>query len=198
LYLLAGGVLVVYATLNGLEAFTAAAFEQKVFEAGYIAGFLGLLGLYPRVADRRPWLARVGAVTAVFGLIAFSAFTAQNVAELAGLASGDIPGWTLFTVMAASGFVVGYLAFGVAVLRSKAYSRLVGVFLLVPGVIIVLMLLHIAAGLASPGTVFVVSAGQAMAHLAIGATLRAEAEGVEGEDVESEEAEPATDATARG
>lgn len=193
LYLVAGAVLVGYAALNGVEAFTATTFEQKIFEAGYVAGFLGLLGLYPSVADRRSWLARAGAAAAVLGLVAFSVFTVYNLAELAGFASGDPPGWTVFTVMAASGFVVGYLAIGVAVLRSGTYTRIVGLLLLIPGVIIVLMIASIVAGLASPESVFVVSAGQAMTHLAIGATLH-----VESETADREAAESATDATAKG
>lgn len=193
LYLIAGAVLVGYAALNGVEAFTATTFEQKIFEAGYVAGFLGLLGLYPSLAERSPWLARIGAVTAVLGLVAFSVFTVGNLAELVGLTSGDPPGWLVFTVMAAVGFVVGYLAVGSAVLRSGAYSRPVGLLLLLPAVIIVLMLASIVTGLASPESVFVVSAGQAMTHLAIGTTLRDETE-----SAEREEAESAPNATARG
>lgn len=193
LFLVAGVVLVAYAALNGLEAFTPATFDQKIFEAGYILGFLGLLGQYPRVTKGRPWLARAGAVAAVLGLVAFTVFTASNLAGLAGVGSGDPPGWIVFTVMAATGFVVGYLAVGVAVLRSGAYSRTVGLLLLVPGIIIILMLAHIVIGLDSPGTVFVVSAGQAMTHLAIGATLKAETE-----PADREEPESAPDAAAKG
>jgi hypothetical protein len=54
--------------------------------------------------------------------VAFSVFTVTNLGELLGLVSGDPPGWTIFTVMAASGFVVGYLVVGAAALRSGAES----------------------------------------------------------------------------
>lgn len=195
LFFVAGAVLAVYAALNGLIAFADATVEPKVFEAGYVAAFLGLLGLYPSLADRTPWLAGVGAATAVLGLVAFSVFTAGNLAELAGLTSGDEAGSAVFTVMAAVGFVVGYLAVGAAVLRSGAFSRTVGLLLLVPGVIIALMIGSIAADLASPESVFVVSAGQAMAHLALGATLSADTESAADERSETE---AASDATARG
>lgn len=193
LYLVAGVVLVGYAALNGAEAFTTATFQQKVLEGGYVAGFLGLLGLYPSLDDRSPRLARVGAAAAALGLLAFFVFTIGNLAELVGLVSGNLPGWTAFTFMAVVGFVVGYLTVGVAVLRSGTYSRTVGVLLLVPAVIIVLMIASIITGLTSPESVFVVSAGQAMTHLAIGSTLSAESE-----SAEREEAESAPDATARG
>lgn len=156
LYLVAGAVLVGYAALNGAEAFTTATFQKKVLEGGYVAGFLGLLGLYPSLDDRSPWLARIGAAAAVLGLVAFSVFTIGNVAELVGLVSGDLPRWSVFTLMAAVGFVGGYLTVGVAVLHSGTYSRTVGVLLLVPAVIIVLMIASIVTGLASPESVFVV------------------------------------------
>lgn len=193
LYLVAGSVLAVYAALNGLVAFTETAVEPKLFQAGYVAGFLGLLGLYPTLADRRPWLAGVGALAASLGLVAFSVFTVTNLVELLGLGSGDPPGWTVFTAMAAGGFVVGYLAVSIAVLKTGVYSRTVGFLLALPGVIIVLMFATIALGVVSPESVFVVSAGQAMTHLAIGTTLNSEAG-----SAPQEEAEAAVDATVRG
>lgn len=182
LFLIAGGVLIVYAALTGLEAFTDMTLMQKGFEVGYVLGFLGLLGLYPTQADRSPWLARAGAVAAVLGAVAFSVFTVNRLAELAGVVSGDPPGWSVFVVMAAVGFVLGYLAFGVASLRADTHPRVVGLVLLVPAIIVVLMFAHVFAGLDSPGTAFVISAGQAMAHLAIGATLRTKSTSTEGEE----------------
>lgn len=182
-----------YAATNGLVAFTDLTVEPTVFQAAYIAGFLGLLGLYPRVADQCPWLARVGAAAAALGVIAFTVFAASNLVELAGIASGEIPAGSVFTAMGLASFVVGYLTVGAAVLRSGAYSRTVGILLLIPGVIIVLMFASIVAGVTSPESVFVVSAGQAMTHLAIGSTLRAETRSAERDD-----AEAAPDATVRG
>lgn len=195
LFLVAGVLLIGYASLNGMAAFTGTAVEPNLFEFGYVIGFLGLLGLYPRFVDRQPWLTRAGAVAAVFGTIAISAFTIRNLAGLAGGASDGLLGRPVFVVMALVGFVCGYLAFGAASLRSDIQSRTVGLVLLVPGIIVVFMLAHIAAGLDSPATAFVVSAGQAMAHLAIGATLRAEAESADSEEME---AEATSEATARG
>jgi hypothetical protein len=192
LFLAAGTLLVGYAALNGLAAFTDAAVEPNLFQFGYLLGFLGLLGLYPRLADRRPWLARAGAGFAAIGVVAFAAFTALDLAALAGGPSeGQPPGPLVF--MAVGGFVGGYLASGAAALGSDDRSRTVGLALLVPGLIVVLMLAHIAAGLDSPGTAFVISAGQAMAHLAIGQTLRTDAE-----SADREEAETPADATAKG
>lgn len=54
-----------------------------------------------------------------------------------------LPIWFLAIV----GFIGGYLAFGLAALRSDAHSAIVGLVLSVLGVIIVLMVLQLAAGL---------------------------------------------------
>lgn len=182
LFLAAGGILVMYAAGNGLEAFTDMTLTQKGLESGYVLGFLGLLGLYPALREHSPWLSRIGAAAAVSGFVAFSAFTINRVAGMLGLTSGDPPGWALFVVLAATGFIVGYLAFGVAILRTGTASRFLGFVLLVPAIIIVLMFAHIALGLDSPVTVFVVSAGQAMAHIAIGSSLPASAEATDAPD----------------
>lgn len=194
LFLVAGVLLVGYATLNGVTAVTGAPVEPNLFEVGYAVGFLALLGLYPRVADRQPWLARAGAAAALLGALAIAAFTVRGLAVLAGVADVTAPN-TVFIGMALVGFVLGYIAFGAASLRAGALSRTTGLALLVPGAIVVLMLAHIAAGLDSPATAFVISAGQAMAHLAIGATLLAEGESTETEDAEPS---PDSDAIARG
>lgn len=185
LYLIAGAVLAVYAALNGVVALTDMAIAPNVFQAGYIAGFLGLLGLYPGLADQRPWLARAGAGAAALGVIAFSVFTASNLAELIGIASGNPTGWGAFAIMGTIGFVVGYLAVGIVVIQSEVYSRAVGLLLLMPGVIIILMFASMATGVASPGSVFVVSAGQAMTHLAIGSTLKVETASGDRKEAES-------------
>jgi hypothetical protein len=56
---------------------------------------------------------------------------------------------------------------------------------LVPGIIIVLMFATMFTGLVSDVTIFVVSAGQGLTHLAIGSTLRAESESTDQEGIES-------------
>jgi hypothetical protein len=177
LFLVGGGLVVVYAGLHGIEAATDMVMKPNPFEFGYVIGFLGLLGLYPTMVDERPWLARAGAVAAVLGIVALTAFTVIHLADLAGLFSSDpaaMPSWfNVFIPLALIGFVVGYLAFGVASLRSGVHSRTVGLLLLVPGLIVVWMIIQTTAGYFDELTAFVVSAGEAMAHLAIGTTLRA-------------------------
>lgn len=54
----------------------------------------------------------------------------------------------------------------------SGYSLTAGLVLLVPGIIVDQMLLHMVAGYDSPASVFVVSTGQVMTHLAIGSGHR--------------------------
>lgn len=172
LFLAAGAILVVYASLNGLWAFAEMATRDSGFEFGYVLGFLGLLGLYPSLRQRSPRLARIGAVGAAAGILGITAISAVEVAQLGGIVSGAPPGWWLFVFLSLAGFMLGYLSFGAAILRAGRYPATIGVLVSIPGAIVVLMVVHIVAGLATDLTAFVISAGEAMAHLAIGATLR--------------------------
>lgn len=175
LFLVSGGILVIYATFMGLWAFADLVPEGHGLEIGYVLGFLGLLGLYPSLARHSPWLARVGAVGAGIGVFAILYVSVNDYVQLVGLTSETLPGWRFLSVLPLVGFITGYLLIGIASLRSDVYPRTVGLLLLLPGVITILMLVSIVTGhplLDRFQTVFVVSAGEAMAHLAIGTTLR--------------------------
>jgi hypothetical protein len=69
------------------------------------------------------------------------------------------------------GFLVVYPLFAGVGLRSRAFSRTLGLLLLVPSVTFVIMLASIPLGLANPWSAFALSSTQAIAHLAIGFTL---------------------------
>lgn len=173
LFLVGGGLVVIYAAVNGTVALGDPMLNQNPFKFGYVLGFLGLLGLYPTLAERRPWLARTGAVAAVLGMVGLSVFVVKSLAALAGIVPVADPVWYRFLVpLPLTGFVVGYLGFGLASLGADVYPSTLGFLLLIPGLIVVVMLVHISLGYASDVTAFVISAGEAMAHLAIGATLR--------------------------
>jgi len=189
LFTVCGGMLVVYAAFNVLGPLTNVVPEGHGLEAAYVLGFLGLLGLYPSVARRSPWLARFGAAAAGCGIVAVAYVSVNDWVQLAGVTAGNLPGWSVLRLLPLVGFVVGYLSFGAASLRSGAHSRQLGLLLLVPGLIVVLMLVSIVTGhpvIPRLGTVFVVSAGEAMAHLAIGTTLRNDAAAAEDPEAGSE------------
>lgn len=181
LFLVAGALLVGYAALNGIAAFGDAAYvtvEDVVGPAGLATGFVGLLGLYPTLANGSPRLAAAGAACGALGAVGFSAIILEGLAALAGF---ELPGWTaVFVLLATLGMLAGYLPMGLAALRADARSRTVGLLLPVPAVVFAAMLsqaiLFARFGLFSEATMawsaFAISSGQALAHLAIGHTLR--------------------------
>lgn len=175
LFLVAGVLLIVYAAFNGIDAFTAMAYEsiENVFgPAGFVLGFLGLLGLYPTLCNRDPKLARAGAVCAVLGALAFSVFILANLSEIVGIASSEPPAWAIvFVLLAAIGMVPGYPLFAVASLRAESHSRSVGLCLLVPPAIFGTMVTGSMMGGSPQWVLFLISVGQAMAHLSIGYAL---------------------------
>lgn len=181
LFLTAGLLLVAYAVLNGIVAATDLGYEtveDVVGPAGFAVGFVGLLGLYPGVSDRSPAAARIGAVGAVFGAVGFSAISLHAVARLAGEGPPALPAIVVLT--GAIGMLAGFLAFGVASLRTGGRSRAVGLLLLVPPCVFAVMVtqavLFARFGVFSAAVMewsaVAISGGQALAHLAIGVTLR--------------------------
>lgn len=181
LFLSAGVLLVGYATLNGTVAVTGmspVAVEDVVGPAGFLLGFIGLLGLYPGLADRQPILARAGAVCVGLGAVGFSVVSIHGLAVVAGFESATPPGILLLLV--ALGMIPGYLSFGVVSLRATVPLRPVAPLLLVPALVFVAMLsqpfVYAHLGLFTETTMewsnFAISTGQAVAHLAIGYELR--------------------------
>ncbi|MWG33950.1 hypothetical protein [Halomarina oriensis] len=184
MYLLAGGLLVGYAALNGLAAFSDIIFvpvEDVVGPAGFVFGFLGALGLSRRLAERRSKLACVGIICVSLGAVGFSVILLQGLAVVVGMASTSDPGVSLFLVTV--GMVPGYLLLGAACLRATVYPRIVGLLLVVPAVAYTTMLLgailFVQFGLSSESTLamsaFAISSAQAVAHVGLGYTLRATA-----------------------
>lgn len=183
LFLVAGGLLVGYAALNGLAAFTDVAYptvEDVLGPAGFAVGFLGLLGVYRVLVARPSRLASVGAFSAVLGVVGFAAITLQSLGQVTGLVAGAPPVWfSVVLLLGATGMLLGFTSCGVATLRTGVYSRTVGALLIAPTVIFVLMLaqsvLFVQFGLFSDTTMqlsaFLISSGQAIVYLSLGYSL---------------------------
>lgn len=175
LYLVAAALLIVHAFHHGLEAFAGLEYplhhEVPFGTAGFLLGFVALLGLYPTLADRGPRLVGAGAVFAVLGALSWTVLGAVGLAESVGASP---PEWIgAFGLLFLVGVVVGYLCFSMAGLRSEVLTRTAGLALLTPVLVMALNLSIVAAGLGSPEGQFVVATGFALAHLAIGGALRA-------------------------
>ncbi len=176
LYLIATVILLVHAVVHGLDAFTGMEYPlvhgAHVGPLGYSIGFIGLLSLYPAVADTSPKLAAVGAVFAVSGLLGWIGEAVVSLAEVAGIST---PGWLeAYGILILLGFVIGYFAVGVASLRSPTIPQTVGLVLLTPLLVMAFDIGVVVADFASATGQFAVATGFALAHLAIAIALRSD------------------------
>lgn len=192
LFLAGGGSLVVHAVHHGLEAFVGIEYplhhEVPFGVAGMILGFIALLGLYPKLADRTPKLSGAGAVLAVFGAVGWFVLGVTALAEELGV---EPPAWLdAFGLLIIGGVILGYLTFSIASLRTDIVSRVTGLVLLTPLLVMVMNISIATAGYGSLKGQFAVSSGFAVAHLAIGVALRSE-------DIPADSAEPVPVGTIR-
>lgn len=128
----------------GLKAFTDRAWAVGLVLVGVavVAATLGLLGLYPRINDTAPVLAKTGALFSVIGGTTALAILA-GVAII--LAAGVVVGPNLqllkgafmtLALMMAGGFSLGFSSFGLGSLRTGVLSRTVGRLLVIGGVVL--------------------------------------------------------------
>lgn len=174
LFLLGGGLLVGHAAIRGLQAFTDISSPADVFgPAGFLLALVGLYGLYPPLVDRAPKLARAGAAVGAVLLVGWTVIFAWGFGQILGELppqSEVFPG--VFFMVQLVAIILTYGLFGAAALRTDVYSMAVGLLLFVPPVLIFVLLADVAilgdAGLGA----LVVGSAQAVAHLAIGYSLR--------------------------
>lgn len=192
LFLVAGGLLVVFAALLGVEAVMDRSAPEDIFgPAGFAFGFVGLLGLYPQLADRSPKLAGAGAVFAALGVVGGAVTSIWHIGEFAGIFPAETPVYvSVFSIGIILGMTLGYLSSGVVILRADVYSRTVGLLLLAVPAVVTVMLVSVITSISSADSAVVLASGQALAHLAIGYTLRTEG-------VSTDRAEPSVEPTTK-
>lgn len=174
LFLAAGALLLVYGSLNGMEAFVDAGYpfvsDVIIGPAGFFLGFVALWGLYPTVADRSPKLAKVATVFAGIGAIGWLLAGVRRLVEHTG---GSSAGWLeAVGLLIPVGFALGFLTFSVGSFRSDVLSRTVTIALLLPLFGVLLNFAVRAAGIPIPVGRVMINLWFAVAHLMIGATLR--------------------------
>lgn len=177
-FLVAGGVMVVFWALVALEVFADVSSPQALLAMpALVATTVGLLGLYPELADRAPRLSRAGvgllAVATVGLVVIFVWVLVGRVLPAAGVEmSSQPPGVVIASTVGA--YVLTVLLFGVASLRTAVPSRTVGLLLLaLVGAFTIPLVAGVVWG-SYPGEwmAVVVSGLQAGAIVAIGYTLR--------------------------
>lgn len=181
LFLVAGGLLVVFAALLGVEAVTGGSAPEDIFgPPGYAIAAIGLVGLYPLLAERSRWMAGIGAVAAAIASVGWTVLTVMSVLELTGAAGA--PEETVIGAVALGatglGMVLGYPLLATTSLRSDDQPRTLGLLLLAPPVIFIAVFAVLAPILGDSGGwgPFIAASAQAVAHLAIGTALRGETE----------------------
>lgn len=183
LYLLGGTLLIGYAVLNGLAAVTELRYENLetvLGPGGFAVGFLGALGLYPQLSDRGSKLALCGAVSVVLGFVGFALITFSGLLNIVGLRVTD--SLAVLLLLSATGMIPGYVSLGIATVRHGNVNPRLGLVLVLPAIIFASMLaqpfIYTALGMFSETTMawsnFLISSGQAVAHVAIGITLLSE------------------------
>lgn len=183
-FLVAGVLLVVFAALLGYEGVTGTSAPEDIFgPPGFFLAMVGLLGMYPALADRTSRLARISATGAAIAAVGWLLITVFSIIEVVGILPAlEEMGVFGDAIILLSGvaMILAYVGTGVASLRTDVYSWILGLLVLAPPVIFGVMLLQAVLfaqfGLFSETimawSAVALSGGQALAHLAIGYVLR--------------------------
>lgn len=142
---------------------------QATVGAGWIAGLVGLLGLYSGLVKTNRWLARAGAFFTAIGLVGYLIMTVGVLAIFAGVPEASLePAEPVFLPLMLLGSVLTFPLFGVAILRSADYPQIVGLLLVAQTVVFVVNALT-----PTPATfVLVVLIGLILINLGVGYLLR--------------------------
>lgn len=143
--------------------------------AGWTAALLGLLGIYPSLAERSRWLSRAAAACTGIGVLTFGVMAVTVAADIVGvlpfaydsIGSAFIPGVLI-------GSVLGFILFSVAVLRTEVYSQSFGVLLLAPPILVLGNILRFVLGNTSEMVTLGVVIADALVILMIGYYLRSQ------------------------
>lgn len=169
LFLLGGALYAVLVANRILATYTGTSFPQATVFAT-VAGILiplGLLGLYPALVERRPYLSPVAAAVAVVPILAWSLVLVGNVLDATGVlteAPGPL-GLTPFVAMIT--FHLAFALHGVTVLLADVNPKAVGVLMLVTAIVFPLWM-TVLSGLPS----FVGNGVSLVTFLGIGLLLR--------------------------
>lgn len=126
------------------------AFGQALVGAAWTASFIGLLGMYPSLASRSRWLARIGAAFAVIGGVTMAVMALASLGYSTGILGGALSDVVMFLLPGVFlGIVLGFGVIGVATLRTEVYSRSVGLLFVV---LVLTFLFNLGSGIAGFGT----------------------------------------------
>lgn len=165
-----------HAAMLGIQAFSDLTTPPDVFgPAGHLVALLGLVGLYPVLADRTPTptATRVAGAVAAVAVVSWAVMTVIRLLAVAGIVSAVsdvLPGVFFMLVFATT--ILTYVLFGAASLRVEDSSRIVGLLVLAPGALILVALVGSTIASVTARDGFVVAVGLALSMLALGYVLR--------------------------
>lgn len=176
-FLLAGIILAINAVIVAAEIVVGIerwrVLGQIFVGAGWTAAFIGLLGLYPGLADGSRWLARAGALFAAIGAVVFTVMGLASVVFYVGIVDGSLTTLVpLFLPGVIIGSVLGFVSISAASLRADVHSRTLGLLLLLPPTLVILNLLTAIIGIEGATSTLAVVIGDTLAMLAIGMSVR--------------------------
>lgn len=175
-FLLAGGLFVVFAGLWGAFAFTSVSSESAqnvVGPVGWTIAFVGLLGIYSKVAAGGHVLPKAAVVFAGIGCLGGSVTAVGNLATVLDVIPA-LPAWfAALQLLLLVGIIPGFLTAAAVVLRLSRTTRRLGLFLILPAVIFAVNIVRVATlGSTTPiWSPFVLGAAQAVVLLGIGWTI---------------------------
>lgn len=171
LFLVSGGLLVLYSSLYAADVFLGTTYptvrDVLLGPPAYVIGFLGLLGLYPALREHTPKLAVAGAVFSVLGIVGWLISLLGRAEIVTGVPVLD----AAEIIFILTGFFLGFTVVGLAILRTSVHSRTVGLLLLLPAIVMVLNLAVVATGYSSNEARFLLSGAWGLSYVAIGYAL---------------------------
>lgn len=172
---LGGGILLAgHAAVQGIEAFTDLSPPPDLFvTVGHLVALLGLVGLYPALADRTPRMTGIATTVAAIPIAGWVVMTTAQILAISGVVASlnqALPNAVIMLVVVST--VLTYFLFGVVTVRADENSRTVGGLVLAPGVLIVILLVDAAATGSSAIDGVVIGGGLALSMLALGYRLR--------------------------
>lgn len=180
LFLIAGGLMVVFAASTGLRTFTEATYPavHSIFgPAGFFVGILGLLGLYPSFVKRVPTLSRIAALVAALPGVGWFITMVFGIGSTVGVLPGmSVVFPPVFPIVVFLTTILAYIIFGVTSRQSGIHPMTLSLVLIGPAIPFLALMAAVGSGAVagSAGAEFVIDIGHALAYLAVGVSFRSE------------------------
>lgn len=175
-FIVAGLLLVSFVMLRNIVVFIDTGVPEALIytfrPAGFVVAFVGLFGLYPTLAPRTPWLARVGVAWAVLPAVGWLVLAVAYSSVVTGLLQlvGEPPLMEGLYTLTALLSVPAYVLFGLASGRSGSHKELVSLLLLTVPLLVLVMAVWAGGGV--PFMWGFLVGGLGLAHLALGIVIR--------------------------